>query len=135
MTGVAVVTHGEVGRALLATVESILGPQERAEAFALAPGMGLEDLTTPLKALVERNGGDGTLILVDLFGGTPCNAGLSLCADPRVEVVAGVSLPVLIEALTLRGGLPLPELAQAVVARGRESLVAASALFRQRECR
>jgi mannose/fructose/sorbose-specific phosphotransferase system IIA component len=133
MTGVVVVTHGEAGKALLATVEGILGPQQAAAAYALSPGMGLEDLTAPLKAVVEANGADGTLILTDLFGGTPCNAGLSLCADPRVEVVAGVSLPVLIEALSLRGSLPLPELALAVVDRGREGLVAASALLRQRK--
>jgi PTS system mannose-specific IIA component len=133
MTGVVVVTHGEVGKVLLAVVEEILGPQDGVSALSLNPGMGLEDLAAPLRALATANGEDGTMILVDLYGGTPCNASLSLCADPRVEVVAGLSMPVLIEALTLRGGMPVSELAKAVVARGRESLVAASALFRQRK--
>jgi PTS system mannose-specific IIA component len=133
MIGVLVVTHGEFGVSLLKTVEGILGPQDKAMALALVPGMGLEDLGERLRQSIhELDGGDGVLILVDLFGGTPCNAGLALCGQPGIEVVTGVSLPVVIEALLQRAALALPELAKAVVERGKESLVHASAQLRLR---
>lgn len=133
MIGLLVVTHGEFGASMLKTAQGILGPQEQAAALSLLPGMGLEDLGARIReSKAALDTGSGLLVLVDLFGGTPCNAGLALCADPGVEVVAGVNLPLLVEALMLRAALPLPELARAAVEKGRESMVAASQQLRQR---
>jgi PTS system mannose-specific IIA component len=133
MIGVLVVTHGAFGKALLETVQGILGPQPAVEALQLDPGMGLEDLGGLLQqSLARLDDGAGVLLLVDLFGGTPCNASLTLCCQPGREVVTGLSLPVLIEALLQRQNQPLTELAATVVERGRESLVVASQQFRQR---
>jgi len=133
MIGVLVVTHGAFGKALLETVEGILGPQPSVEALQLDPGMGLEDLGGKLQESIARlDAGAGVLLLVDLFGGTPCNASLALCSQPGREVITGLSLPVLIESLLQRQNQPLTELAATVVARGRESLVLASQQFRQR---
>ena len=85
------------------------------------------------------SGGKGILVIVrqadGLYykpNGTPCNAGLALCTLPGVEVVTGVSMPVLVEAFSQRQTMDAATLAAAVVEKGKESLVLASRLFRQR---
>jgi PTS system mannose-specific IIA component len=123
MIGIVICTHGTFGKDMLETAQAILGRQEGVEALSLPPELGREDLEEALRGILPRiDQGQGALILVDLLGGTPCNAALR-CRQGGCEIVAGVSLPVLLEALLKRGSLPLDQLAAQLVEHGRRSLV------------
>ena len=63
------------------------------------------------KTVRDFTGVDGVLILVDLLGASPFNVSAALMENnPRVQVVTGVNLPMLLETVTQREYLPLAEL-------------------------
>ncbi len=131
MVGIVIVTHGDFGVSMMRTAESILGRQEQAVALSLPPDWGLEDLQGALKEAFQAvDRGAGALVLVDIPGGTPCNASLPFCLGPGREVLTGLSLPVLLESFLLRGSLPLGELAAVVQEKGRQSLMLMSRRLR-----
>jgi PTS system ascorbate-specific IIA component len=104
--GVLVVTHGDIGRALLASAAQILGG-EPPQAAAL--GVSYEDdpeqvLARARATVRELDRGEGVIVLSDIFGATPCNLCARLLEDGRVEGVSGVSLPMLLRVLTGRDG-------------------------------
>jgi PTS system ascorbate-specific IIA component len=70
-------------------------------------GVGLDDDPAAItrraqQAVAELDDGDGVLVLSDIYGATPCNIAMKLMVPGRIEGVAGVSLPMLIRALTYR---------------------------------
>ena len=54
------------------------------------------------KLTASLDDGEGVLILSDIYGATPCNLACKLIVPGRVEVVTGVSLPMLVRAFTYR---------------------------------
>ena len=104
MIGVLVVTHGAIGEALLHSAEQILGAkQARAAAFGVSRSDAPEAVLARLRKLAAQlDGGEGLLVLTDMFGATPCNVASRLLADGRVEGVSGVSLPMLVRVLSGR---------------------------------
>ncbi len=104
MIPVLVLTHGELAAALLGAAESILGRQDRAAALGLEASESREAFAGRVRAAADQLGAPA-LVLVDLAGGTPWNAALlcGLASDPG-EILAGVNLPVLLEALGRRDG-------------------------------
>ena len=104
MIGVLLVTHGEIGTALLASASQILG-DEPAQVATLSVWRqdDPDDLVLRARELVEGiDAGDGVLVLTDIFGATPGNVVSRLLNDGRVEGVSGVSLPMLLRVLTGR---------------------------------
>ena len=77
--------------------------------------------------------GDGVVILTDMFGGTPSNLAISVMGGARIEVIAGVNLPMLIKLAEVRGKLPLAEAALAAQEAGRKYISVASALLQRAE--
>jgi PTS system mannose-specific IIA component len=128
MIGVVLATHGELGRALIAAMEMILGTQEGIAALSLQVADQLEVATARLQQAVEAtDDGDGVLVLTDMLGGTPSNLCLSLIGGPRaVEVVSGVSLPMLLKAVQSRRESGLRETAAQVKKVGRSAIIVAS---------
>lgn len=62
------------------------------------------------------------LFLVDIFGGTPYNAAASFIAeDQRMDMAAGVNLPILLEVLSLREHLALKDLLNNLKAMSQQS--------------
>jgi len=122
--GVLVVSHGDIGAALLASAEQILGAQqERAAALGVARGEDPEAVLARARELAARlDDGSGLLVLTDMFGATPCNVAARLLADGRVEGVSGVSLPMLIRVLSGRNG-SLPGAVQRALSGGAEGVV------------
>ncbi|HSU77665.1 MAG TPA: PTS fructose transporter subunit IIA [Burkholderiales bacterium] len=124
MIGVLIVTHGEIGTALLASAAQILGG---------APGQVLtlsvwrqddpDDLVLRGQELLEQlDAGDGVLVLTDIFGATPGNVASRLLDDGHVEGVSGVSLPMLLRVLTGRNG-SLAGAVQRALSGGAEGVV------------
>ena len=106
MIGVLLVTHGEIGTALLASASQILGgaPQQVAT-LSVWRQDDPDDLVLRAKELLEQiDAGDGVLVLTDLFGATPGNVVSRLLDDSQIEGVSGVSLPMLLRVLTGRNG-------------------------------
>ena len=106
MIGVLLVTHGEIGTALLASANQILGGAP-AQVMTLSVWRhdDPDDLVLRARELLEQiDAGDGVLVLTDIFGATPGNVVSRLLHDGHVEGVSGVSLPMLLRVLTGRNG-------------------------------
>jgi len=128
MIGVVLATHGELGRALIGAMEMIVGAQTLVAALSLQVADRIEDATTRLQeALDGADEGDGVLVLTDMLGGTPSNLCLALIGGPRpVEVISGVSLPMLLKAVQARRESDLRETAAQVKKVGRGAIIVAS---------
>ena len=106
MIGVLLVTHGEIGTALLTSASQILGgvPGQVAT-LSVWRQDDPDDLVLRARELMEQiDAGDGVLVLTDIFGATPGNVVSRLLDDGQVEGVSGVSLPMLLRVLTSRNG-------------------------------
>ena len=104
MIGILLITHGTLGESLIHTAIHVLNKRP---ARLRQIGVTAQDdpllLLPQARALVkELNTGDGVLILTDMYGGSPSNVAAKLILPGKVEAVAGVSLPMLIRALTYR---------------------------------
>jgi PTS system ascorbate-specific IIA component len=104
--GVLLVTHGEIGTALLSSASQILGgSQEQVLTLSVWRQDDPDDLVLRARELLERlDAGDGVLVLTDIFGATPGNVVSRLLDDGHIEGVSGVSLPMLLRVLTARNG-------------------------------
>lgn len=127
MTGILLATHYDLGTALLKTAEMVAGPQEQVAALGIygdmEPSCFGEEI---LKKVEEMKGGgcDQVLILLDLFGGTPCNEAMKLLKGPRLQVLTGLNLPMLLEVMMARRShLTAEELLEMGKKSGREGIL------------
>jgi PTS system mannose-specific IIA component len=98
MIGIVVVSHGNLARELIAAAEHVVGPQPGMEAVCIGPDDDMEQRRADILAAAERAGGEeGSVILTDMFGGTPSNLAIAVMEKARSEVIAGVNLPMLIK--------------------------------------
>ena len=104
MIGILIVAHESLGESLVRAVTHVLGARPpQFEVLSVAATDDPVDLLPAAKELVSRlDTGSGVLILSDLYGATPCNLATKLVKPGRVEVVAGVNLPMLVRAFTYR---------------------------------
>lgn len=127
MIGVVVVSHGRLADEFIAAAEHVLGPQEQMRAVAIGPRDNMEerrgDVIDAVRA-VEK--GDGVIVLTDMFGGTPSNLAISVINQVKIEVIAGVNLPMLVKLAEVRGKMSLPEAALAAQEAGRRYIRVAS---------
>jgi PTS system mannose-specific IIA component len=126
MISIVVVTHGQLAEELVSAARTIHG--ELPAIFAVPLGWG-DDAATATSAIgraIAGTGGD-TLVLTDMFGGTPTNLSLPYLSA-QVEIVTGVNLPMIIKAASLREG-PLTEVARAVRDQGKGAIYVASEIL------
>ena len=103
MIGIVIVSHGTLSEALLNTSEMILGKQEKIIAIPLIASQGLDDLKEKMREAVETLASkEGLLILADMFGGSAANVSAVFLPTHKVEVITGVNLPMLLEAMLSR---------------------------------
>jgi mannose PTS system EIIA component len=130
MIGLVLVTHGRLAEEFVAATEHVVGPQKAMRAISIGPDDDMERRRADiLKAVGEVEDGQGVILLTDMFGGTPSNLAISIMEKGKVEVVAGVNLPMLIKLASVRGK---GTLAQAVIAAqeaGRKYINVASHLL------
>ena len=132
MIGILVVTHSRLGEALLEAAEFILGSRPQgAVSVSIDLNQNVDRLREKVAAGLKKVSQDqGVLILTDMFGGTPSNISYSFLEEGRVEVLSGVNLPVLVQALDHRGKMPISELAASLEAFGRKSITLASSILK-----
>ena len=124
MIGVLIVTHGEIGTALLHSASQILGsPPPQVATLSVWRQDDPDDLVLRAQELLQGiDDGEGVLVLTDIFGATPGNVVSRLLHDGRIEGVSGVSLPMLLRLLTKRSG-PLSAVVQRAMSGGAEGVV------------
>jgi PTS system mannose-specific IIA component len=133
MIGILIVTHKQLGEALIGAAEFIIG--RRPEAIE-SVSIDLSENADKLRAKIAQGiktvkDEEGVLILTDMFGGTPSNLSYSFLEEGRVEVLSGVNLPILIQAVSLRKkNMKLAELAANLEVFGKKSISLASGILK-----
>jgi PTS system mannose-specific IIA component len=105
----------------------VVGPQRQIEAITIGPDDEIEQCRKNILEAVKRvDSGEGVAILTDMFGGTPSNLAISVMSQPKVEVLAGINLPMLIKLAKIREICPLQEAVAAAQEAGRKYCTIAS---------
>ena len=104
MIGILIITHGTLGESLVHCASHVLNKRPpRLKQLGITAQDDPYQLMPQARAMLkELDDGSGVLILTDMYGGTPSNMGEKLLIPGKVEGIAGVSLPMLIRALTYR---------------------------------
>src|SRR6202012_2123470 len=130
MIGIVLVTHGNLAREFLAAMEHVVGKQEQARAISIGPDDDMEQRRADiLAAAAEVDTGEGAILLTDMFGGTPSNLAISIIDRAKVEVLAGVNLPMLIKLASLRSSETLENAVMRAQEAGRKYIAVASRLL------
>ena len=114
---IILMTHGRVGEQMIEGLKMIVGITDEVYAVPLLPGMTVEEFMGQVSSLLEGQE-EPSLLLVDMFGGTPSNCAGALSSKYSVEVISGVNIPMLIEAVQIRGMYSGEELRQHLVEAG-----------------
>jgi PTS system mannose-specific IIA component len=127
MIGLVLVTHGRLAVEFRSALEHVVGPQGQIESVTIGPDDDVEERRKDIIEAVKRvDSGDGVAILTDMFGGTPSNLAISVMSRPKVEVLAGINLPMLVKLAKVRGECPLAEAVAAAQDAGRKYVTIAS---------
>lgn len=131
MTPLLLITHAAFGAEILKAAAGMLGPQAKVAALSLELQDDRDAFALKVKEARRELGGP-LLMLVDLPGGTPWNVALRLAAAGQGdEVVSGLSLPLLLDALQDRDGLSPGALGERLVASSRQYVWRAGDVLRQ----
>ena len=132
MIGVILVTHGDLANEFVNAMEHVVGKQDAIATICIGPNDDMEARRAEIASAIEDvDSGDGVIILTDLFGGTPSNLAISLLDKGRVEVIAGINLPMLIRLAGARKKNDLLKTAMAARDAGRNYITVASEFLGQ----
>ncbi|GAB4270381.1 MAG: PTS sugar transporter subunit IIA [Candidatus Rifleibacteriota bacterium] len=132
MIGVVVITHGNLSEHLLATAALIMGESADVHAVSFTARESLENLRQKAIAAIDGYKADGCLILTDIMGGSATNVCVELMKLEKVEIVTGVNLPMVLEAISYRDGADLKTLAAKVQESGIRSIINLKEFFEKR---
>ena len=132
MIGIVIVTHCQLGEALIEAAEFIIGERPGSlESVSIDLSENAEKLRNKIAQGIKKvEGQEGVLILTDMFGGTPSNLSYSFLEEGRIEVLSGVNLPVLIQAANMREKMKLDQLASNLESFGKKSISLASGILK-----
>ena len=132
MTGILLVTHANLGKTLIETIEFILGKsQDNLSCVSINIQENPDTLRKKIKKGISKVASDnGVIILTDMFGGTPSNLSYSFLEEGKVEVISGVNLPILLKAVTARSKMDMESLTLSLVEHGKKSISLASGILK-----
>ena len=132
MINLIVATHGKMSEETVNLTKMVLGESEQLEFVTFVPGEGPEDLIEKYNNIISKYDAEGTVFLVDLFGGSPYNAACRVVAETKnTDVITGVSVPMLLEVLDAREETSdVSELVQVAKNSGINGIKIFSELFR-----
>ena len=124
MIGILIISHGALGESLIHAASHVLGKRPlRVRQVGITVHYNPEAILPLAREFVrELDGGDGVLVLTDIYGATPGNIAMRLLEKGRVEGISGVNLPMLIRALTYRNE-PLAAVVEKARSGGVEGVV------------
>lgn len=104
MIGILLLTHAPLGNAFIEAASHVFrGRPERLEAIDVCADQDPAEVNNVAKEAISRlDDGSGVLVITDVMGGTPSNCTRRLSDPGHIEVIAGISLPMLLRALTYR---------------------------------
>lgn len=121
------VTHGKLAAEFLAALEHVVGKQQKAATVCIGAD---DDMEARRKEILQRvkevESGDGVVLLTDMFGGTPSNLAISVMETGRVEVIAGMNLPMLIKLTSVRANDDMAAALEGAQIAGRKYINVAS---------
>ncbi len=130
MIGMVLVTHGRLAAEFIAALEHVVGPQRNVSAVCIGPD---DDMEQRRREIIEQVGrvddGSGVVVLTDMFGGTPSNLAISIIDRAKIEVIAGMNLPMLIKLASVRNTEKLADAVAAAREAGRKYINVASQLL------
>ena len=127
MIGLVLVTHGRLAEEFVAATEHVVGPQEQMRAICIGADDDMEQRRRDILDAVEQvDTGSGVILLTDMFGGTPSNLSISIMDRPKVEVIAGINLPMLIKLATAREKCDMTDAVDQAQESGRKYISVAS---------
>jgi len=130
MIGLVVVTHGRLAEEFIAAAEHVVGRLENAVAVCIGPDDDMDMRRREIIAAAKATDtGAGVVILTDMFGGTPSNLAISVMGGAKVEVIAGVNLPMLIKLASVRVSSTLEDAVASAQESGRKYINVASKLL------
>ena len=130
MIGMVLVTHGRLAAEFIAALEHVVGPQRNVAAVCIGPEDDMELRRTEILDSVARvDEGNGVVVLTDMFGGTPSNLAISIIDKAKIEVIAGMNLPMLIKLASVRNTEKLADAVTAAREAGRKYINVASQLL------
>ena len=133
MIGIVIVSHSNISKEFLIALEHIVGKQDNMIAISILPSDDVEAKRNEIIEAVKMvNKNKGVIILTDMFGGTPSNLAISVMEEKKVEVVAGVNLPMLIQLAQVRSSLSLEGAVTEAQDAGRKYINVASQLLAAR---
>ena len=132
MIGIVIVTHSQLGDALIGAAELIIGSRPYSiESVSIDLSENAEKLRSKIERGIKKvMGQEGVIILTDMFGGTPSNLSYSFLEEGHIEVLSGVNLPILIQAVNMREKMELDQLAANLEAFGKKSISLASGILK-----
>jgi len=130
MIGLVLVTHGRLAAEFLTALEHVVGPQKSFISIGIGPNDDIEERRQEITdAIAKVEDGKGVIILTDLFGGTPCNLAISLLEKGKIEVIAGVNLPMLIRLDSARKCMTVDKAVVAAKEAGQKYINVASEIL------
>lgn len=130
MIGLVLVTHGNLATEFISAMQHVVGKQEQIAGVCIGPEDDMEVRRAEiLKKVHEVDSGHGTILLTDMFGGTPSNLAISVMDQAKVEIIAGINLPMLIKIASLRKEKNLKETVEGAQEAGKKYINIASQLL------
>ena len=130
MIGLVVVTHGRLAEEFISAAQHVVGHLENVQAVCIGPDDDMDMRRREIIAAAKATDtGAGVIILTDMFGGTPSNLAISLLEIGKVEVVAGLNLPMLVKLARIRKDYALDKAATAAQDAGRKYINVASQIL------
>jgi PTS system mannose-specific IIA component len=130
MIGMVLVTHGHLATEFRAALEHVVGPQKQIETITIGPEDDMEQRRKDIIHAVHRvDTGKGVVVLTDMFGGTPSNLAISVMEGSKVDVVAGINLPMLIKLASVREDATLEQAVVQAQDAGRKYISVASRIL------
>ncbi len=129
MIGLVLVTHGQLAEEFRHAVEHVVGPQDNFETVSIGADDDMAQRRSDIiDAVASADTGNGVVVLTDMFGGTPSNLAISIMEQARIEVLAGVNLPMLVKLAGVRGR-PIAEAVRMAQEAGRKYITVASRIL------
>ena len=130
MIGLVLVTHGRLAAEFVGALEHVVGKQTALAGICIGPDDDMEARRADIAAAVAAvDSGKGVVVLTDMFGGTPSNLAISLMVPGRVEVIAGVNLPMLVRLVSVRDRMTVAAAVDAAQEAGRKYISVASKIL------
>jgi len=130
MIGLVLVTHGRLAEEFVAATEHVVGRQGNIRAVCIGADDDMEHRRKDIIAAIGAvDVGHGVILLTDMFGGTPSNLAISVMDQAKVEVIAGMNLPMLIKLASVRDQNNLTEVVALAQEAGRKYINVASSLL------